>query len=256
MSNLQQGWITIDTVIKDYLDESEQSNHKYFKCFNLAFRGMEQLGLDFFYNIKSVKLPVNPNQTVELPLDYVNYTKVGVFNDIGEVIPLTYNSKLTTFADLFPDRLDRVTDNTLYNYYSPQNAIFYNYYNGAGYGNIYGLPSGSPFVGNFKIDAKNSLILLNDTFYYKYIVLEYIASPTEGEEYFIPVQFREALLAYIAWRDIANVPSSRKGSLGDKRDRRHEFYNERRLAQARFRPFYLDAAYELNLESQRLTVKA
>jgi hypothetical protein len=256
MSNLQQGWITIDSVIKDYLDESEQSNHKYFKCFNIAFRGMEQLGLDFFYNIKSVKLPVNPNQTVALPLDYVNYTKVGVFNDIGEVIPLTYNSKLTTFADLFPDRFDKITDNTLYSYYSPQNAIFYNYFSGAGYGNVYGLPSGAPFVGNFKIDAQNSLILLNDSFYYKYIILEYIASPTEGEEYFVPVQFREALLAYIAWRDIANVPSSRKGSLGDKRDRRSEFYNERRLAQARFRPFYLDAAYQLNLESQRLTVKA
>ena len=43
--------------------------------------------------------------------------------------------------------------------------------------------------------------------------------------------------------------------LGEKRDRKHEFYNERRLANARYRPFYLDEAYELALESTRLTVK-
>ena len=72
MKNVQ-GYITIDSVVNDYLDESEQSNHKYFKLWQLAFRGMEQLGLDFFYQVKSVKLPVDAtNQTVLLPADYIN----------------------------------------------------------------------------------------------------------------------------------------------------------------------------------------
>ena len=51
MAAQPKGWITIDSIVRDYLDEAELSNHKYFKCWQLAFRGMEQLGIDFFYNI-------------------------------------------------------------------------------------------------------------------------------------------------------------------------------------------------------------
>jgi hypothetical protein len=254
MAAQPKAWISIDSIVRDYLEEGEFSNHKYYKCWNLAFRGMEQLGLDFFYHIKSAKLPVKENKTVELPNDYINYTKIGVFNSKGEVIPLKYNSKLTNYASLLPDRLSKTEDNTLFNYYSPQSGIFYNYWNGSAYGNLYGIPSGSPFVGNFKIDAVNSLILLDDNFFYDYVVVEYISSPTEGQEYYIPVQFREALIAFVAWKDMTGN-SKYHAQLGEKRDRRHEFYNERRLANARYRPFYLDEAYELALESTRLTVK-
>ena len=81
-------WILLDECINAYLDESEQGNHKYFKCWNLAFRAMTELGLDFFYTVKSVKLPVNPNLTVSLPEDYISYTKIGVLNNQGEIIPL------------------------------------------------------------------------------------------------------------------------------------------------------------------------
>ena len=83
-----QQWISIDEAITAYLDESEQSNHKYFKIWHLAFRGMTELGLDTFYLVKSVKLPVNANLTVTLPADYLNYSKVGVLNQQGEIIPM------------------------------------------------------------------------------------------------------------------------------------------------------------------------
>jgi len=256
MTSSKQGWITLDSVINDYLEESEQSIHKYVKCFNLAFRGMEQLGIDFFYQIKSVKLPVLPNKTVSLPSDYINYSKIGVLNSKGEVIPLKYNNKLTNYAELLPDRIEKTQDNTLYNFYLPTSPIFYNYWGSGSLGNLYGIPSGAPFVGSFKVDHGNGIILLDENFFYEYIIIEYVSSPKEGEEYYVPIVFREALIAYLAWTDIRSMPSSRKGNLGDKRDRRHEFYNERRLAQARYRPFYLDEAYQLSLEMTRMCVKA
>lgn len=70
MAEQKQQWVTIDECVNLYLDRSEQSVHKYMKCWHLAFQGMEQLGLDFFYRIKSVKLPVAANFTVALPDDY------------------------------------------------------------------------------------------------------------------------------------------------------------------------------------------
>lgn len=256
MAQSHQQWISIDEAINSYIDESEQSNHKFFKLWHLAFRGMTELGLDFFFQIKSVKLPINANLTVNLPADYLNYSKIGVLNGIGEIIPLSYNSKLTTAFDLQATRLEQTQDDTLATLYQQDSAIWYNYWSGGGYTNLYGLPSGSPFVGSFKIDNANGVIVLDENFQYEYIMLEYVSSPTEGQDYFIPVQFKEALIAYLSWMDIRSMPSTRKGSIGDKAQRRSEFYNQRRLANARWRPVDLIEAYEWSLKNQRLSVKA
>ncbi|OYY99572.1 MAG: hypothetical protein B7Y37_13860 [Sphingobacteriia bacterium 28-36-52] len=255
MAYQSQQYITLDSVVNNYLDQSEQGVHKYYKIWQLAFRGLETLGLDFFYTVKSVKLPVNPNKTVSLPSDYVKYTKIGVLNGKGEIVGLTYNNKLTTFADLLPDRQEKTEDNSLFGWYNYQAPIFYNYWDGIGYAAVYGLPSGGQRVGEFKIDNENNLVVLNEHYGYDYLMVEYISSPQEGGDYKIPVQFREALIAYLGWQDIALLPNTRRGSYGDKEQRKRNFYNERRLANARYKPLYLEEAYELNLQMQRITVK-
>jgi hypothetical protein len=252
-----RNYITIDSVINDYIDESEQSVHKYAKLYNIAVRGMEKLGLDFFYKIRSVKIPIDTtNYTAELPNDYISYTKIGVLNSVGEIIPLKFNNKMTYYADQQPDRLALTQDNTIATWYQSDLPLWFNYWDGYGFQNIYGLPSGSPFVGSFNIDDANGVVLLNQYFYYSYLMIEYLSSGNPDEPFRIPIQFREALLSFLAWRDIASIPSTRKGNLGDKRDRKQEFYNQRRIANAQFKPLYIMQAYEQNLDTQRMTVKA
>jgi hypothetical protein len=252
-----RNYITIDSVINDYIDESEQSVHKYAKLYNIAVRGMEKLGLDFFYKIRTVKIPIDTtNYTAELPNDYISYTKIGVLNSVGEIIPLKFNNKMTYYADQQPDRLALTQDDTLATWYQSDLPLWFNYWDGYGFNNIYGLPSGSPFVGSFNIDDSNGVVLLNQYFYYSYLMIEYLSSGNPDEPFRIPIQFREALLSFLAWRDIASMPSTRKGNLGDKRDRKQEFYNQRRIANAQFKPLYLMQAYEQNLDTQRMTVKA
>ena len=252
-----RNYITIDSVINDYIDESEQSVHKYAKLYNIAVRGMEKLGLDFFYKIRTVKIPIDTtNYTAELPNDYISYTKIGVLNSVGEIIPLKFNNKMTYYADQQPNRLALTQDNTLATWYQSDLPLWFNYWDGYGFNNIYGLPSGSPFVGSFNIDDSNGVVLLNQYFYYSYLMIEYLSSGNPDEPFRIPIQFREAGLSFLAWRDIASMPSTRKGNLGDKRDRKQEFYNQRRIANAQFKPLYLMQAYEQNLDTQRMTVKA
>lgn len=252
-----RNYITIDSVINDYIDESEQSVHKYAKLYNIAVRGMEKLGLDFFYKIRTVKIPIDTtNYTAQLPNDYISYTKIGVLNSVGEIIPLKFNNKMTYYADQQPDRLPLTQDNTLATWYQSDLPLWFNYWDGYGFQNIYGLPSGSPFVGSFNIDDSNGVVLLNQYFNYSYLMIEYLSSGNPDEPFRIPIQFREALLSFLAWRDIASIPSTRKGNLGDKRDRKQEFYNQRRIANAQFKPLYLMQAYEQNLDTQRMTVKA
>ena len=250
-----QNWIRIDEPINSYLDRSEQGIHKFFKMWHIAFDGMNQMGLDSFYSVKSVKLPILPNLTVVLPPDFLSLSKIGPLNSAGEVIPMAANSKLTTYADLLPDRIQKTQDNSLWNFYSYSNWIFYNYWNGTTFMNMYGLPSGAPFIGSYKLDTANNVILLSENFCYDYIILEYAASPVEGGEYYIPVQFKEAMMWYLAWQDIAMIPSSRRGGLGDKEQRKRNYFNERRLAIARFKPFHLEEAHQWSMENTRLTVK-
>lgn len=257
MAQAQQ-WIQIDQVVNSYLDRSEQGMNKYYKCWQLAFRGMQEMGIDFFYTVKSVKIPVNANFTVDLPGDYVNYTKVGVLNAIGEIIVLSYNDTITTYADTFTNRVQDTDDFTLslglIN--NPATPTFMNYWDGYNVFPIFGLPSGAPFVGNFKIDNEQGLIVLDQNFIYPYVILEYVASPQEGGDYRIPIQVFEALVAYIGWQDIAYMPNTRKGSIGDKDMRKRMYYNERRHALARLKPVRIEEAYQQWLLNQKMVVRS
>lgn len=249
-------WIILDECITDYLNESEQSNHKYFKLWHIAFRALTELGLDAFYLVKSVKLPVNANLTVTLPPDYLSYSKVGVLNQQGEIIPMGVNDKLTIAFDLSPTRVQQTQDDTIPTQYNNQGVWWYNYWNGYSYGNVYGLPSGSPFIGNFKIDNANGVIVLSHNFSYEYLMLEYTASPKEGGEYYVPIQFKEAVIAYLRWRDIISIPSKTHVNNANVQMRRHDFFEARRLAVARYDPVRLPDLYQWSLENQRLCVKA
>lgn len=251
-----QAWIDLDTCINSYIDESEQSVHKFFKLWQLAFRIQTELGIDFFFQIKSLKLPVNANLTVNIPADYLNWSKVGILNAVGEIIPLRYNDKLTYYADQLPDRLSKTQDNTVFNWFQQGSPIWYNFWNGYAFTNVYGIPSGQPNVGSFKVDNNAGIILLDECFTtFQYVMLEYVAMPKEGEIYYIPIQFKEAMIAGLAWLDIRSIPSKTHVNNANLGMRRHEFYNQRRLAWARYRPLNLVEAYEWAQQNVRMTVK-
>ena len=247
-------YITLDSVIKDFLSEGEYSQNRYFKTFHSAFRGMDNLGIDFFYRIQSVKLPVNANFTVTIPANCINVTKVGILNNNGAIIPLWNNPNMTTYADLFPDRVQK-TDDPESLWMEWGNNVWGNLWNGYGYSNVFGVPSGEPFVGEFKVDMDNGVILIGQHFRRDYIMLEYLASPQEGQEYYIPVQFREALIAWLWWKDSKAV-AVRRGQVGIMRDLRSTFYRERANAIAQFKPSTILDEYQVSQESTRLTVKA
>lgn len=249
-------YISVDSCITDYMGEAELSVHRYKKLFDISYRGMYDLGLDFFFEIQTVKLPVNANLTVTLSSNCLNVIKAGVLNGGGEMIPLYSNSKLVTYADLLPNRISKTQDNTIFNWdINCNGGWYYNYWANGTYTNLYGLPSGAPFVGSFKYDSVNGVLVLSEDYQFDYVMVECLVGPLEGQEYYIPVQFREALIAWIAWLDIRNMPSSRKGNLGDKRDRKSEYYNQRRLAIARYSPFKIDEAYQASQEQTRYAIK-
>ena len=245
----------MSSIVNDYLNESEQNVSKYFKVWHLTFRGLEDLGMDAFYKTLAVKLPINDNLTVTLPANYLQWIKVGLLNGRGEIIPLYYNDKLTTYMDLSPDRLTQTQDNSATLNINIENGTWSNYWNGYAYINIYGVPSGAPFHGNFKVDINNGVILLNERYQHDYLMLEYMASPKEGEEYYIPVQFREALIAWLFWKDNKAKGARSHMALGLMRDYKSDYYRERRNSIARYKPVRNYDIYQVSQEMSRQAIK-
>lgn len=249
-------WITVESCILDYMDESEQSNHKYFKLHNIAYRGMYDMGMDFFFPKRSFKVPVLANLTAPFPTGSLKITKVGVFNEQGEVIPLGTNSNLSAAFDMSPTRLEQTQDNTIPTQINQQGVYWNNYWNGQSFSNVYGYPSGQPNLGTYTTDNANGVIVLSQGFVYPYILVECICAPEIESVYYIPVQFREALVSWLRWKDIISIPVKTHVANANVLIRRKDFYNERRLAIARYDPVNLPDLYQWNLMNQRLTVKA
>lgn len=249
-------WILLDEVIKDYLNEAELSMAKYFKIFHIAYRGLEKMGLDMSFVVKSIKLPVNSNLTVTLPADYLNYSKVGVLNQQGEIIPMGVNSNLTTAFDLQPTRLEQTQDDTIATQLNDFGVTWYGYWNGSSFGTTYGLPSGTPTVGSYKIDNANGVIVLSQDFSYEYVMLEYVSMPKAEGDYYLPIQFREALIAWIRWKDNISVAVKTRPQQASVESKRRDYFNERRLALASYDPIRLPDLYDWHLKTQREAVKA
>lgn len=248
-----QPYITVESVIQDFLLEGEYSIHRYMKTWHSAFRGMENLGLDFFYTVQSVKLPINANFTVTIPANCLNVTKVGILNDNGAIIPLWNNPNMTTYADLLPGRIEKTNDGASA-WLSWDSNTWCNAWTNNGYVNVYGVPSGEPHVGEFKVDIENGVILLGQHFNRDYLMVEYVASPQEGGDYYIPMQFREALIAWLWWKD-AKAIAVRRGQVGVVRDLKHDFYNERTNAIARWKPSTILDKYQSSQEGSRMAIK-
>jgi hypothetical protein len=249
-------WVCLSEVIYQYIDQARLSNADYRRLWTIGVRGVEEMGMDVYGTIKTLKLTVNANKTVTLPSDYIGFSKVGIFNQKGEVSTLRRNRNLSSYKINQTDRLTSNTDNSTGNTYRLQDLAFVNYFDGARYVNIFGTGSVLNAAGEFDVDEEQGIIYLDNEYGYDYVVLEYLSSPSDDDDYKIPVQIREAILSFIAWKDIEHLPLGRRASLGDKQLRRKEYYNQKRNANLRENPVMLWDANEVIRMGSKLVAKS
>ena len=255
MSKDTAKWVGLSEIIYQYIDQARMSNADYRRLWAIGVRGVEEMGMDVYATPKTAKLVVNANKTVTLPSDYIAFSKVGVFNADGEVATLRRNINLSSYKILQADRLTSNTDNTTGNTYRLQDLAYVNYFDGARYVNIFGAGSVLNSAGEFDISEEDGLIYLDNGFTFDYVVLEYLSSPADDVDYKIPIQIREAILAFVAWKDIEHLPLGRKASLGDKQLRRKEYYNQKRNSNLRENPVTLWDANEVIRLGTKLVAK-
>lgn len=232
----------LKSVIAMFLDQYQKSSGDEDRYWVIGFRGLSIMHYNISAEPKTVRLPIEANQTVSFPADYVSWVKIGLLNNNGEVSTIKVNNALTTFRDNNPNRLSLLTPDLNDGWVGNVNAPYFNYFNNGVYQTFFGVgQAGLIQFGQCRIDEKNNIIILDPTFPYSSIILEYISSPERDTDYQVDVRLREALISFIAWK--ANL------------DSRQNFYAALLEARRIIKPIKMQSFNEVIRENQRMTIK-
>lgn len=219
-------FVKIEDIVNDYLgDQEKYTTHEFVRLVNIANRGLRALTYDVLGDVKVDLLEVSSALRITLPDDYVDYVFIGIVGSDGTIRPLGRKNNIPLVGTT--NTQDSVDGSSLY----PSDAIF-------------GLGGGQNSNGYYKpiIDSDTGQMVLTSIAAGKYIYIEYISDgrQTDNDTKIHPYA-EEALLAYIAWKDVVN---RRTVSQSEKAMRRYDWYNEKRLAKSRMKSFTKEEALQ------------
>jgi len=255
--------VKLSQIIRDFmitLDHDDYvSNASDVAIRNVALRGIREIGFDIGKRIKSIKLNVESNDTITLPDDYVDVSKLGIVGEDGIIRALNYNGNLNYSrkyevdssgtatnenddsddgplnieANLILDRQDDKTSTSSSDADDFNAFIFENYIFQGGTGRLYGVGGGSA-PGEFRINLDQNRIEIASNSNFTQLVMEYVADEARATDPEVHIYAEEALRCYIYYKLCerkASVPANEKARA------RSEYYNERRKANARLSTF-------------------
>lgn len=254
--------IGLRKIVAQFLDSADQSSHQFRRLYNIGVRGAREFNLDITGQFKTVLLPVNPNKTVTLPQDYLNYSKMGIINERGEVITFTKNEQLSQYHAIYTQQVERnegVPELTTIGQYVaplPYPYLYSNYWYGGSSYNLFGLNSGTANVAEFQIDEGAGVILLNQTMNYPEILLEYLSDGYDelADDYEIDMRAEEAFICYLRWKNAQDL--IKKFSAGQVREYKNEYYRERKLAKMRINKALVSELTKVKRATTGLTPRA
>lgn len=255
--------VKLSQVIRDFiitLDHDDYvSNASDTAIRNIALRGIREIGFDIGKKIRSIKLSVESNDTVTLPDDYADVSKIGVIGSDGIIRTLNHNSNLNysqkyevdssgdatnetndseegplnIFQNQIFDRQDDKTSTSGSNVEDANTLFFENYAFQGGSGRLYGVGGGSA-PGEYRINLDQNRIEIASNSSFTQLVMEYVADEARSTDPEVHVYAEEALRCYIYYKLCerkASVPANEKARA------RSEWYNERRKANSRLSTF-------------------
>jgi hypothetical protein len=269
--------VPLNVILADFrigLDSDDYiSNVSDIQLRNIALRGIRDIGFDIGKKTKSLKLAVNSNDTVTLPDDYVDLIKIGVVGEDGRVYVLNQNKHLnyshkkvspasrTTFnagpLDIKANEIVNIeesktaTETNLSIMDDFYEFIFENYLYEGNVGRLYGIGGGHG-IGEYRINLDQNRIEISANSNVSEIVMEYIGDEARSSDPSVHVYAEEALRAYIYYKLVekkSTVPANEKARA------RAEYYNERRLANARLSNFTKEEALKTIRKNFKLSPK-
>jgi hypothetical protein len=249
--------VTIDQVVAFYQSEANYTDAHRLRLHHLAARGFHDIQQDVNGRVKTEKLTVSANKTVTIPDSFMQWIKIGVLNEKGEVATLRRNDQLTRYASTDADRLAKNTDSgtglTDIDYLG---LDFYSNYNEQGsLVNLFGINNQMTYNGEFTVDVANNVILLDNEYEHDYIILEYLENPLAAVDMTLPVQALEAWVAWVRWMDRMSLPSGRRSNQSMIEQFKREYYKQKMNLRMRLNPVRVSDLNEVIRINNRLILK-
>ena len=266
--------VKLSQIIRDFIitldSDDYASNASDSAIRNFALRGIREIGFDLGKKIKSLKREIQPNNSIILPDDFVDLSKIGIvdangiirvlgqnkninhsMHRIGGTPPLEISDTEIASSGLGSDDPLNIRANIIDDVNASKSAtttsgtddnldfyIFENYLYQGGLGRLYGA-GGGHLSGEYRLNLQQNRIEIETNDDVTEVVLEYVADEARSTDPEVHVYAEEALRSYIYYKIVerkSSVPANEKARA------RAEYYNERRKANARLSNFTKDEA--------------
>jgi len=232
-------FITASQVVQSTLiNEGDNGMHKYAQRLEWCLRGIKKLNYDTLPSLKSVEVDVNDNGTIDLPLDCVKFSRVGIKNG-DKIFDLTQNRGGAFPINNYPNG-DPKPDPHNFTYtpieqqltYGYLNSILYRFPDGQNLGRRFGNGGGVNPRGYYRFWADRNQLVLYQIGNRKKIYLEYVSNGmTATGETLVDSLAEDFLIAWIEYQD----RKYKKDNM--YQDYERVAYNELRLLQQRLGSF-------------------
>lgn len=215
---------TLDYVVRTVLSSlGESTLRNYQRYLQFAVRGFRELNLHNSTHTRIVYLDLLDNKAVNLPADYVKYTKIGVCVN-GRVVTLglddtlCLNDNVSECGDPLPIAMNNV-ENPDYQFFNYTTVFLGHYHNGQFNQGVFGMGGGFNSRGYYRENPEKNQIQFSSEVPSTQIVLEYISDGinTDGTAS-IPIQAAEALVAFVHWKRQEYMRGVDKGQINYARE--------------------------------------
>lgn len=229
---------TLDQIVREYLIELGDVNlNRYPRVLQYGISGLRELQMDVSGTPTSVILPVTDTDIVNLPNDYINYTRIAIPGTDGQLHSLGVNPNMSLKRDY--TNCGVITKDTGTNTGTEVAAYlgweWYtdNFRNGEFTGKFFGLGGGNNVNGYYRIDLEHGVIQLSEiSNTTTHIFLEYISNLNSVNGNFMVHPFiLESLKAWIYWKSIER---NRTYGLGEKQMAQQNYMKAYANSLARF----------------------
>lgn len=226
----------LDEIIREYYIESlgaSQLDERYPRFLALAISGLKDLSMDLKHSIKEVILPINSNDTVTLPSDFLDYMVIGLDNSgVIESIGMNNNMAPRGYDDCgnITAAAQGVSDNESFIGLGGANTTK----DGQFSGRNYGAGGGGSSNGLYKVYKDFGYISLSGVTASN-IVLRYLATVNQIDGEFQVDEFIvESLKAWMHWK---YVQRSRSYGVAEKQMAEMTYSKEKKKSEKRFNRF-------------------
>ena len=208
-----RGVVTLDSIVRSALMDLGENESRYEQFRHFAIAGYREFHWDLAQEIKTAKLELTAWKACQLPIDYVDWVKIGYVNSAGAIVLFTHDDRIPIHHDDEDGYPESITSTETLP--EPSTTTSEQQLPLWDSGGLFGLVAKSNGAGYYKFNPQRREIqfapsIKSDTVVY----LEYISDGVNPcEKTVVNLMAAKLIQLYIHWQRVKFAKSSNLGQI-------------------------------------------